>query len=38
MVKRSVDYYKVKDVEKTIESGKTIFDILDDENLIDKLQ
>ncbi len=38
MVKRSVEYYKVKDVEKTIESGKTIFDILDDENLIDKLQ
>ena len=38
MVKRSVNYYKVKDVEKTIESGKTIFDILDDENLIDKLK
>jgi CRISPR-associated protein Csm3 len=38
MVKRSVEYYKVKDVEKTIECGKMIFDILDDENLIDKLK
>jgi CRISPR-associated protein Csm3 len=38
IVKRSVDYYKVKDVEKTIESGKTIFDILDDKSLIDKLK
>ena len=38
MVKRSLDYYKVKDVEKPIESGKTIFDILDDKNLIEKLK
>ena len=38
MVKRSVDYYKVKDVEKTIESGKTILDILSDETLIGKLK
>ena len=38
MVKRSVNYYKVKDVEKPIESGKTIFDILNNKNLIDMLK
>jgi len=38
MVKRSVDYYKVNGVEKQIESGKTILDILVDEKLIDKLK
>jgi len=38
MVKRSVDYYKVNGVEKQIEGGKTILDILVDEKLINKLK